>query len=1193
LANARVTYTGDGSATSYTVSFPFINRTHVVVTVNGVTQTLTTHYVWLNDSTIQFVTAPPSSQAVVFRRYTPVASRLVDFHDAAVLTEADLDLDSVQHLYLAQERADEQEALTASTVQSVTGTTPIVSSGGATPAVSITAATTSAAGSMSAADKVKIDATSGTNTGDNAGVTAVTGTTPVVSSGGTTPAISMAAATASVDGYATSTQITKLDGIATAATANGTVTGSGTTSGTNTGDQTNITGNAGTATLATNVSTNANLTGHVTSVGNATTLGSFTSDQLRTALATDTGTGSVVFDTNPAIAAPTINGGTINGGTIDGTVIGSASAAAITATDVTATGTVTVPTPSSNTDAATKAYVDTIKQGSIDIKDSVRVASTANIAIASALTNGSTIDGVTVATGNRVLLKNQTDASENGIYAVVASGAASRTLDANTNTLVTNGMYTFVSEGTASNATGYVLTTLDPITLDTDGSGTPPTNLTFTQFSGAGQIDAGAGLTKTGNTLDVVGTSGRIVANANTVDIGSDVALVANPLSQFGATTSAQLKGVLSDETGSGAAVFGTSPTLISPALGTPASGVVTNLTGTASININGTVGASTPSAATTTTLNTSGTVVHNDAGAAVDFRVEGDTQPFLLFASGTEDKVGVKTSGPVEALQVSGAIKVTGAIETDTANSGCMGYQNSKYRFISWGGDNSTKGAYSFEGYSANGSVNGTHLGILADGKVGINKAAPVTQLHIEGGGTSLPATTGTTPSVGTTVRIRSGDNAILDIGGNSTSGAWLQSYDQTGMQTEYPLLLNPNGGNVGIGTTAPAHKMEIRSDLAVYDGSGNLGFRANGTTATQIWQTLQSPNDLTLKTTADKYMAFQTNSSEKMRIASDGKVGIGTTGPQAKLDVRDDIDESSAYTGQLALNSVTKSAGHLARIILSHDDHGSASIASDYESAGYGNLIFSTRGGGNPTERMRIAGNGNVGIGTSAPESDSILELESGSPGPRLRLTNTTTNGKSYKIFSNNAGELAVLGNGNDTRISLNDSGVVSVGGTTATAKFNVIGQGGSDVQLVNTIASGTGTFVHVGFKNDNGLIGSIQAGGTSTSYVTSSDYRIKENVKYEWSATERLKKLKPARFNFIVDPDTTVDGFIAHEAQEVVPESVTGFKDEVDDDDNPVMQGIDQAKLVPLLVKTVQEQQTVIESLEARIAKLEENK
>ena len=123
-------------------------------------------------------------------------------------------------------------------------------------------------------------------------------------------------------------------------------------------------------------------------------------------------------------------------------------------------------------------------------------------------------------------------------------------------------------------------------------------------FSGAGQIDAGTGLTKTGNTLDVIGTSGRIVANANTVDIGSDVALVANPLSQFGATTSLQLKGVLSDETGSGAAVFATSPTLVSPALGTPASGVVTNLTGTASININGTVGAGTPATVAATTVS-------------------------------------------------------------------------------------------------------------------------------------------------------------------------------------------------------------------------------------------------------------------------------------------------------------------------------------------------------------------------------------------------------------------------------------------------------------------------------------------------------------------------------------------------------------------------------------------------------------
>ena len=162
------------------------------------------------------------------------------------------------------------------------------------------------------------------------------------------------------------------------------------------------------------------------------------------------------------------------------------------------TGTVTVPTPTNSTDAVTKSYADAITQ-SLDIKDSVRVASTANITIASALTNGSTIDGVVVATGNRVLLKNQTTASQNGIYVVVASGAASRSTDADTSAKVTTGMYVFVSEGTVSADMGYVLTTNDAITLGT-------TALSFTQFSGAGQITAGSGIIKNGNELSVDAT---------------------------------------------------------------------------------------------------------------------------------------------------------------------------------------------------------------------------------------------------------------------------------------------------------------------------------------------------------------------------------------------------------------------------------------------------------------------------------------------------------------------------------------------------------------------------------------------------------------------------------------------------------------------------------------------------------------
>ena len=119
---------------------------------------------------------------------------------------------------------------------------------------------------------------------------------------------------------------------------------------------------------------------------------------------------------------------------------------------------------------------------------------------------------------------------------------------------------------------------------------------------------------------------------------------------------------------------------------------------------------------------------------------------------------------------------------------------------------------------------------------------------------------------------------------------------------------------------------------------------------------------------------------------------------------------------------------------------------------------------------------------------------------------------------------------------------------------------------------------------FHNNVGTtIGSITTTGSSTAYNTSSDYRLKENVDYTWDATTRLKQLKPARFNFIADADTTVDGFLAHEAQAVVPECVTGTKDAVDADGNPEYQGIDQSKLVPLLVKTIQE-------LEARITALE---
>lgn len=179
-------------------------------------------------------------------------------------------------------------------------------------------------------------------------------------------------------------------------------------------------------------------------------------------------------------------------------------------------GNAKVATPTDSNHIATKGYVDAARQG-LDVKQSVRVATTDPINLASDLNAGDTIDGVTLVAGDRVLVKNQSTALENGIYVATTSGAASRSSDAN-GTADTGelkpGTFTFVEEGSANSDKGFIVSTNGTITIDS-------TAIAWTQFSGAGSFTSGDGLSKDGNTINVNVTADRTAITADAIDIAS------------------------------------------------------------------------------------------------------------------------------------------------------------------------------------------------------------------------------------------------------------------------------------------------------------------------------------------------------------------------------------------------------------------------------------------------------------------------------------------------------------------------------------------------------------------------------------------------------------------------------------------------------------------------------------------------
>ena len=209
--------------------------------------------------------------------------------------------------------------------------------------------------------------------------------------------------------------------------------------------------------------------------------------------------------------------------------------------------------------------------------------------------------------------------------------------------------------------------------------------------------------------------------------------------------------------------------------------------------------------------------------------------------------------------------------------------------------------------------------------------------------------------------------------------------------------------------------------------------------------------------------------------------------------------------------------------------------------------------------------------------PAATSVLDRivvgdgSTSSGGTALRVEDTFTGNNTHRIMEVKA-----------------DQGTVYAYGAKA-ARFYNVAYGGGAIEFYRPSQYGPDTNA-VAFVTGSTTVGSISMTGSATSYNTTSDYRLKENIIDITDGTERVKQLKPRRFNFIEDPDNTVDGFIAHEADLIVPESVTGEKDEVYPNGEPVYQSMDNAKLVPVLTAALQEAIAKIEDLETRIQILE---
>jgi hypothetical protein len=572
-----------------------------------------------------------------------------------------------------------------------------------------------------------------------------------------------------------------------------------------------------------------------------------------------------------------------------------------------------------------------------------------------------------------------------------------------------------------------------------------------------------------------------------------------------------------------------------------------------------------------------------------------GTVEPYLIFGRTRAGSIGGTTV--VNSGDACGVVSFQGSDGTELVEAASIAAQ-----VDGTPGANDMPGRLVFSTTADGGGSPSERLRITSAGLVGIGTSTPSYEFQVNAASDAVMSTSNsssvTSGNRGTIAHLNSADStcgmfrfaAVTD-----NVGTEIQFHTRPAAGSLTQTMTLDSAGRLGIGTTSPGVSLEVagptgdnliatfRSGDATAANNAGGGFRSiSSATATsriaQVWLDADGANlsggdyfiiqkngnsgTVEFNQFASAAMTFKTGDTERARIDSSGRLLVGTTSVTTTA--------SSSTNNLLAVESANNYLG-VSFTANCNDSNGSYLV------------LKKSRGTSTGSTTVVQSGDeiGNIFFeatdGSASRSAAAIRAFVDATPGandmPGRLVFSTTADGAGVPT------ERMRITNGGDLYFNCTVT-------TKTTAGFRIENSG------LPSVSRGTdGTFMQFYHTGSGSLIGNIvNVSGTSTAYNTTSDYRLKENIAPLVGAINRINNLQVRRFNFIADPGQTVDGFIAHEAQDVVPEAVTGAKDAVDADGNPVYQGIDSSKLVPLLTAALQEAIGEIESLKVRVLTLE---